>query len=162
MKSGLTPKSIIAVFLVVAAFYFGGFYGLEYLRVRKGPWEVTFEPSVAAPAIVIRQPSVGVENVRLIFPGESVTNPAQAGTVRFDKIDKAALFGEVIYEDPMFLPGVMTFNLFGHEIELMPRVLVINKREVPWQSGAVLEVWPTNKPATPPKSPPGNRPTVQR
>jgi hypothetical protein len=32
----------------------------------------------------------------------------------------------------MFLPGVVTMNLLGHEIELMPRTLVIDKKEVPW------------------------------
>ena len=43
------------------------------------------------------------------------------------------------------LPGVITFDLFGHEIELMPRTLVINKKEVPWKSESVIELWPTNK-----------------
>ena len=32
----------------------------------------------------------------------------------------------------MFLPGVVTMNLLGHEIELMPRTLVIDKKEIPW------------------------------
>jgi hypothetical protein len=41
-------------------------------------------------------------------------------------------FGECIYQDLMFLPGVVTMNLLGHEIELMPRTLVIDKKEVPW------------------------------
>jgi hypothetical protein len=49
--------------------------------------------------------------------------------------------------------------LFGHEIELMPRVLVVNKTEIPWRSGATIDIWPTNKPAEPPKPLKGNRPT---
>jgi len=36
----------------------------------------------------------------------------------------------------MFLPGVVTMNLLGHEIELMPRTLVIDKKEIPWVTPA--------------------------
>jgi hypothetical protein len=165
MNAGFTPKSIALFFIGALFFYFGGFYGLEYLRVRKGPWEVSFEPDGvagrSAPAVIVQQPSVGVSQVTLVFQGEKTTNaPAEsvAGTVRFDTVEKNALFGDVIYEDLTFLPGVITFNLFGHEIELMPRVLVVNKKEIPWQSGAVIDVWPTNKPAVPPTGPKGNRP----
>jgi hypothetical protein len=43
-------------------------------------------------------------------------------------------FGECIYQDLMFLPGVVTMNLLGHEIELMPRTLVIDKKEAPWST----------------------------
>ena len=85
-----------------------------------------------------------------------------AGIVRFDGVEKNAIFGEVIYEDLTFLPGVITFNLFGHEIELMPRVLVANRREVLWQKGGVIDLWPTNKPAVPLTPPKGNRPDPLR
>lgn len=161
MNSGFTPKSVAVVFVVVLAFYFGGFHALEYVRTRKGPWQVAFEPnSGGSPAIVIAQPSVGVTGTKIVFHGESTTNPA--ASVRFDKVEKNAAFGEVIYEDLTFMPGVVTFNLFGHEVELMPRVLVINKREIPWQSSANIDVWPTNKPAIPPLAPKGNRPKATR
>ena len=43
-------------------------------------------------------------------------------------------FGECIYQDLMFLPGIVTMNLLGHEIELMPRTLVVDKKEVPWST----------------------------
>jgi hypothetical protein len=48
---------------------------------------------------------------------------------------------------------VVTFDLFGHEIELLPRALIVNKRSIPWQSGATIDLWPTNKPAVPPHPP---------
>ncbi len=164
-NSGFTIRTVLIVFVVVLAFYFGGFHGLEYLRVRKGPWEVAFEPASVGPVanvptMVINQPASGVARVKLRFHGEHTTN--LAGTVRFDGVEKNAVFGEVIYEDLTFLPGVITFNIFGHEIELMPRVLVVNRRELPWQSGAVIDLWPTNKPAAPLTSPEGNRPDPKR
>ena len=158
MNSGFTPKSIVIVFAVVFALYLGGFWGLEYLRNHKGPWEVAFAAnSNSFPSINVRQPALGVSDVKLLFHGESATNAS--GTIRFDAVEKDALFGEVIYEDLTFLPGVVTFNLFGHEIELMPRVLVVNKTEIPWRSGATIDIWPTNKPAEAPKPLKGNRPT---
>jgi hypothetical protein len=59
----------------------------------------------------------------------------------------------VIYEDLTFLPGVVTFDLLGHEVELLPRALVVNKKLVEWQSGMTVDLWPTNKPAEPPQPP---------
>src|SRR5215207_6731769 len=137
MNSGSTPRWIALVFVAALAFYFAGFYGLEYLRVRKGAWKVAFEPNPGGdPVLRITQPSVGVIDMKLIFHGERATN--QPATVHFDTVQKNALFGDVIYEDLTFLPGVVTFNLFGHEIELVPRVLVVNKHEIAWQSGGVV------------------------
>jgi hypothetical protein len=158
MNSGFSPKSIVVVFVIVLAFYLGGFWGLEYLRTHKGPWEVRFDGnSSGVPSITVRQATVGVQDVKLIFHGESTNG---IGVVRFDGVQKDALFGEVIYEDLTFLPGVVTFNLFGHEIELLPRVLVVNKKEIPWQSGSEINLWPTNKLPVPPKPLPGNRPVA--
>jgi hypothetical protein len=45
----------------------------------------------------------------------------------------------------------VTFDLFGHEVELLPRVLIVNKREIKWNSQAKIELWPTNKLPHPPK-----------
>ena len=73
--------------------------------------------------------------------------------VAFEKVKTPVPFGKVIFEDLTFLPGVVTFDLFGHEIELLPRTLIVNKRGIPWQSGVTIDLWPTNKPAEPPHPP---------
>ena len=57
-------------------------------------------------------------------------------------------FGECIYQDLMFLPGVVTMNLLGHEIELMPRTLVIDKKEVPWSTPGSRIVVPSSAEGT--------------
>lgn len=160
-NNGFTARTVVIVFLAVAAFYFAGFHGVEYLRVRKGPWTVRFEtstnsPATTPPAIVVNQPHLGIRDVRLVLHGEQSTHPTT--TVQFDGLDKDAGFGEVIYTDLTFLPGVVTLNLFGHEIELVPRLLFVDRRAVPWQPGSVIDLWPTNKPTTPLVSPKGNRP----
>jgi hypothetical protein len=32
----------------------------------------------------------------------------------------------------------MTMNFFGHEIELLRRTLVVNRKPVPWENGRVI------------------------
>jgi len=169
MNSRFSGLTVVTVFVAVLAFYLVGFYGLEFLRVRKGPWEVQFVSNDSGqPTVQINQPTEGVRGVKIVFHGERLTNSTPSSDtnaiitttsiVRFDKVEKNATFGEVIYEDLTFLPGIVTFNLFNHEIELTPRVLVVNRTEIPWHPGAVIDLWPTNKPAVPPKRLPGNRP----
>ena len=154
MKPGITPKSIITAFLIVLVLYLGAFYGLEYVRHRKGPWEVTFRADPqGTPEVLIAQRTLGLRDVRLVFHGENMTNAP--GTVAFDRVDRIPPSGRVIYHDLTFLPGVVTFDLFGHEIELLPRALVANKKMIPWQSGQTIDLWPTNKPAQPPRPPKG-------
>ena len=150
--AGLTPKSIAAVFVVVVILYFAAFWGIERLRQQRGPWVVDFGSNAQGePTLSVSQPATRVADVRLVVHGEKNTNTPV--TVRFDRVLRPVPFGSVIYEDLTFLPGVVTFDLFGHEVELLPRVLVVNKQEVPWQQGATVDLWPTNKPATPPQPP---------
>ncbi len=152
MKSGITPKGVVALFFAVVVLYFGVFHGIEYARHRKGPWEVTFQPDGQGnPTLAISQPALGLRDVKMVFHGESSSN--LTARVLFDRPLRSIPFGKVIYEDLTFLPGVVTFELFGHEVELLPRVLIANKNEVPWASGATIDFWPTNKPAERPKPP---------
>jgi hypothetical protein len=146
MKFGITPKSIIVWFFVVLSLYLCVFYGTEYWRHRKGPWEVNFvTDSEGNPSVVIYQPYLNISSVELLFPGEKVARTNLSQRVAFDRPLQKVMFGRVLYEDLTFLPGVVTFDLFGHEIELLPRTLIINKKEVPWKSETVIEMSPTNK-----------------
>ena len=56
-------------------------------------------------------------------------------------------FGRVKFEDLTYLPGTVTFDFFGHEIELIPRTLYINRKPRPWQSNAIISLTPADKPA---------------
>lgn len=152
MNAGFSPKPLVALFFTVAVLYFGAFYGLEYARHRKGPWEVAFQTDAQGnPMLAITQPTLGLRDVKLVIHGEQGTNAIVR--VSFDRPLRPVPFGKVIYEDLTFLPGVVTFDLYGHEVELLPRVLIANKREMTWASGATLDLWPTNKPTEPPKPP---------
>lgn len=145
-------KSMALLFVGVLAAYLGCFYGLEHLRHRKGAWVGDFHAAPdGAPELVVSQDWLGVTNVTLRLAGEKMTNGG--GRVVFDRVKQPVPFGRVIYEDLTFLPGVITFDLYGHEVELVPRLLVADRRQLPWQSEQTIELWPSNKPAIPPHPP---------
>ena len=146
MKSGLSSKSVVLTFLLVLGLYLAVFYGIEFWRHKQGPWDVTFTTDASGnPGIVIYQPSLNISSVEILFPGEKtlVTNRSQR--MLFDRPLKTLPFGKRVHEDLTSLPGVETLDLFGHEIELLPRTLVVNRKEIPWRSEMVIELAPTNR-----------------
>ena len=146
MKTTFPWKQTIVLFAAVLLSYLAVFNGIEWLRHRKGPWRAAFETN-AHPVVRITQPYLKASAV-LEFPDEKATN---TGTVAFDKPKKQLPYGKLLYEDLTFLPGVVTFDLFGHEIECLPRVMIVNKQEIRWDQAGHLQLWATNKPAVPPK-----------
>jgi hypothetical protein len=147
VKTTFPWKGALVLFAAVLLAYLAVFNGIEYARLRKGPWKVDFTTdSNGKPSLNIYQDYLKV-STRLEFPDEKETNMAER--VVFDRPKKPVPFGKVIYEDLTFLPGVVTFDLFGHEVELLPRVLIINKKETAWNT--VVTLLATNKPAVPPK-----------
>ena len=152
MKSGFTAKSIALLFGAVLALYVVVFFGIERARQHKGPWEVDFQTNAGgSPVLIVSQAKLGLSDVIIVVHGENAGNAL--GQVSFDQVKRPVPFGKVIYEDLTFLPGVVTFDLFGHEIELLPRALIADKKLVEWKSGATVDLWPTNKPAEPPHPP---------
>jgi hypothetical protein len=51
-------------------------------------------------------------------------------------------FGKCLFMDTTFLPGTVTLRLVGHEIELLPRVLIIDHEEHPWKAGEIITLRP--------------------
>jgi hypothetical protein len=152
----VSPRSMAVWFFIVLALYLAAFYGFEYLNHRKGPWAVEFLLDPAGhPKMVVSQSALQVSNMAMVFYGEQAAATNLPQKVLFDEPRRSVPFGRVIYEDLRALPGVVTFDLFGHEIELLPRVLIVNKREIPWQPGATINLSASNKPALPPRPPKG-------
>jgi hypothetical protein len=163
MKLEGPAKHFILAFLLALIGYAFFYQTIEHRRVHKGPWQVTFTHNRAgAPAIVITQPRLAITNVQIVFPKETslatnaarargldqahpdlpVTNhPSPSTALLFAQprpVPYEVPFGKCVFMDTTFLPGTVTFNLFDHEIELLPRVLVIDRRGHPWQSDAVI------------------------
>ncbi len=150
MKFGFNLKSLAWLFVIVLAAYIAGFYGIEHLRHRRGPWVVTFITDTnGQPAIVIDQPALNIAEVTIHFLGEHAASAGLRRTVRFSAPLTPVPFGKVINEDLRFLPGVVTFDLFGHEIELRPPVLSVNRREIPWKRNRMIKLTAADKPAEP-------------
>lgn len=149
MSSKRLARELAILFVAVLALYLGAFYGIEHLRSRKGPWEVTFATNRdGRPVVAVSQRHHGIARFDLVFPEENPPTTNLPATITFNEPQKTpfeAPFGRVIYEDLTFKPGAVTFDLFGHEIELLPRTLIVNRREHPWQSEATLTLWKTNK-----------------
>jgi hypothetical protein len=136
MKSPGALKHFFFVFLIALAVYLVFYKGIEHLRTRHGPWEVAFiNKKNAVPTLVINQPSLRITNLSLSFPG--ATAPPAGLTMRFDQPQQWPFdvpFGQCVFEDTTFQPGTVVFKMFGHEIQLLPRTLTIDKIEQPWIS----------------------------
>ena len=146
MKPEGARKHFLLAFALAAVGYAVLFYGIEARRTYRGPWEITFHQVDATPAITIQQPQLKITNVQILFPGQPVPPGFTNATIRFAEaraVPFAVPFGEVVFLDTTFLPGTVTLRLFGHEIEMLPRVLVVDHAECPWSS-TTLRLGPTN------------------
>jgi hypothetical protein len=149
VRPGGLFKPAAGAFVIALAIYALFYHGIEHRRTRKGPWQVAFTEHSGLPALEINQPALGLTNVQIVFAKAAgatdsaiVTDFSQPRAVPYD-----VPYGTCIFMDTTFLPGTLVFDLFGHEIQLLPRVLTIDKREQPWQSGTTITLMPV---ATPP------------
>lgn len=137
-------KHAAIVFCIAVVGYALFFFADSFLRTRKGPWEVTFFATNATPAIEVNQQNLGIRAVKIIFEGETATNQS-VRTLVFRQPKQPLPFGKAKFEDLTYLPGSVAFDFFGHEVELLPRTLYLNKKEFRWESGKELRLLPTEK-----------------
>ncbi|MFO1488494.1 MAG: hypothetical protein U1F65_08450 [Verrucomicrobiota bacterium] len=158
MKSEGFVKKLVAAFIVTLALYIIAFHAIEDRRKRNGPWQITFTTDAAGvPTLWINQPRLGITNVLIAFPG-AVAVPQTNGTLTLllnepREVPFPVLFGQCVFMDATSLPGTMVFELFGHEVQLLPRVLTIDKTERPWKSDTQIDL-PPKRSADPEKSTP--------
>jgi hypothetical protein len=136
-----TFLSITITFVAALVFYFIAYSWLNRKQTASGPWQVQFTTNAAGiPELVIQQTNRGIANVHVRFAGETLSPRQQVGLVEFRKPQTPTPFGAVIYDDLMFLPGTVTLDCFGHEVELLPRTLVLNRKPVAWVSNTTNEL----------------------
>ena len=157
MQAKGPAKHFILAFLLALAGYIAFYQAIEHRRAHNGPWRVTFTSNAAgAPVMLIDQPRLAITNVQITFAGESRPATNRPATLVFDQprpVPYAVPFGNCIFMDTTFLPGTVTFQLFGHEIELLPRVFVLDRKEHRWQSGASIILPPPGEVAPAPAKP---------
>jgi hypothetical protein len=154
MKFGGIGRQVFFVFLATVVGYIVVFSLIQRQRTDKGPWLITFVNESGIPSLTLNQTNLNLRDVKIVFAGQSagtnVTQTMDFGTARGVPI--AVPFGDCVFFDARFLPGTVVFHMFGHEIQLLPRVLTIDKVERPWKSGDIITLGPTNNaaPAAPP------------
>jgi hypothetical protein len=140
MRSDGLLKHLAICLVIAVVFYVAAFGWIQHRRTAKGPWVADFRADAAgAPALLISQTNLNISET-IVFAGQTIHLENFSRTIIFDQAPPDLPFGELIYQDPTFLPGTVTMRLFGHVVELLPRVLTVDKKEYPWQSGATIEV----------------------
>ena len=147
MKSDHVWKQIIVVFICALVGYLAVFYFIEHQRRKDGPWQATFIGIDGLPTLVVNHPKLQLTNITIAFvDAPMATNLPQ--TVAFEHGRPAPFdlpFGKCVFIDALYMPGTAACEIFGHEIQLMPRVLTIDKIERPWRSGE--KIFLTNQPS---------------
>ena len=134
-KSPGAWKHFVAAFVLALILYVVGFNWIESRRVKNGPWVVTFQNTGGQLELVINQNSEAIRDVRIQFHGAplntNLTETVQLTAGR--KVPFDVPFGRCVFLDPLFLPGKAVLEIAGHEIQIMPRVLVIDGVEHQWK-----------------------------
>jgi hypothetical protein len=127
---------------------------------KDGGWQVDFTTNqFGAPIMLINLPSQGIANCAVAFEGETVPANFQPSTINYVKptqLPVAMPFGRLFHADLTYLPGVVTFDLFAndsnathqgrrHEVELLPRGLVVNRKLHKWKNGTGIKLSPEDK-----------------
>ena len=145
MKSDNLLRHLAIPFVLALVVYVISYSWIEHRRTRKGPWEVAFTNDASgAPMLVINQPSLAVTNLQITFPGETNRTNVSMSFAQPQQVPWDLPYGKCVFMDTTFLPGTITMDLFGHEIELIPRVLTIDQKEMPWASNKTIPVTGTN------------------
>jgi hypothetical protein len=149
VKASSPLKRFALVFVITLVGYWLAYHAIEHRRNRKGPWSVTFTNTPAgAPCILVNQTALRLTNVQITFIEISVSPTNQSATLSFSQpreVPYDVPFGKCIFMDTTFLPGTVTFQLLGHEIELLPRVLLIDHSEFPWHSNTNIVLRQTGR-----------------
>jgi hypothetical protein len=157
MKSASPARHFALAFAFALILYIIMYNFIEHRRTRNGPWQVDFTATPkSAPTLTINQPRLNLADFRIVFTNETSADTNVVLIFRQPKpIPYPVPFGICLFEDLTFQPGTVVFNLYGHEIQLIPRILTIDTREYPWHSGDTITLtnrgilpWPpTNAPA---------------
>ena len=146
MKKEPTFRHFAIAFLIALIGYAVVYYAIEHRRNRKGPWLVQFTNSPGGdPVLLINHPALHLRNVSLAFRGELLPSTNYSREWNFavpQPVPFEVPFGKCLFMDTTFLPGTLTFQLYGHEIELLPRVMIIDHEERGWQSDSLILLEP--------------------
>ena len=146
MKQDRLLRHLLVAFLLAIGLYVVAFWLIESRRVANTPWTVSFEVDSAGYArIEIHQQSLGLEPVEIRFTSPVTNIPTPRTEVLFKDpkpVPRAMPVGQCLFEDLTFLPGTVTLNVAGVDIQMLPRVLTLGTNEIPWRKARIVQVEP--------------------
>ena len=141
-------RAIAVVFLAALALYIALYKLIEHQRIRKGPWQISFTNGADGLGLIfINQPALHISNfpIRLLASIPTNTPPQILSPREPRRVPFQLPAGQCVFMDTTILPGTVVMQLGGHEVQLMPRVLVVDGREFPWSSGSLNLATMTNQ-----------------
>jgi hypothetical protein len=138
------------MFLATLFLYITLYGGCMAVRRKGGPWVITQDKLPDGTPIVQIEHHRILSNgpVTLRFPGEVA--PARFTNHPLQRIysqpnTNILPYGPVVFLDTTFLPGNVTLDVFGHLVEMVPRTLYLDGKDVGWVAGTNIVLSPTNK-----------------
>src|SRR5579864_4511987 len=148
MKSDSLLRHILVPFAIAVLVYIVFYAVIEHRRTFKGPWRVTFTSDASHQAtLLIDQHAVGITNVGIVFKDQKLATNFSDTVLTFEQpkpVPFEVPFGKCIFMDTTFLPGTLVLDAFGHEVQLLPRTLLIDRKEQGWHSNTTLLISGTN------------------
>lgn len=143
-------KGFVALFFATLFLYITVYGGCMAYRRRGGPWAVTQDKLPDGTPVMKIEHHVILSGgpVTLTFPGESApTRFTNAPYQRIFSQPNTNIFpyGPVEFLDTTFLPGSVAMDVFGHVVEIVPRTLYLDGRELGWVPGTNIVVPATGK-----------------
>jgi len=133
-------RPLAVCFVLALVFYVAGFWWIEHRRVVKGPWVIEFvSDGGGRPSLQITQRKLDIAE-ELTFPGDKVGRPNLSERVVFSEARTNLPFGEMLMQDALYLPGTVTMRVCGHQVEVLPRTLIVDQKEHAWRAGQVVVV----------------------
>jgi hypothetical protein len=110
MRSDGLLKHLAICLVIAVVFYCTVFGWIEHRRTAKGPWAAAFRADTAGtPALVISQTNLNISET-IVFTGQTVHPGDFSRTIVFGDTPPELPFGELLYQDPTFLPGATSSN----------------------------------------------------
>ena len=143
-------KTFVGLFFATLFIYITGYGGCMAYRHRGGPWAVTQDKqSDGTPLMKVEHHRVLASGpVTLTFPGE--TAPSRFTNAPYQRVfsmpnTNIFPYGPILFLDTTILPGSVAFDVFGHIVEILPRTMILDGREIPWIPGTNIAVPATGK-----------------
>jgi hypothetical protein len=134
-------RQILAVsFGLALVFYVVSFWWIQHERTVKGPWEIVFAANArGSPSLQISHAKLNI-SAKLTFPDDHVARTNISERVVFREATTNLPFGEILLQDELYLPGSVTVRVAGHQVEILPRVLIVDQKEIAWPAARELTI----------------------